>query len=286
MQRRVKVIVFMFFLVFILTASTYGDRREEIFRWGLELEKQATYLARESFEHFKGWSGTISDQEQAILFKSEAFISSCRLFLRLAEASSDYFRQDHLRTNLYNAFIYLARSFKELEEEMKRAQIIPYVLSDCRRTLDRMDYGFSEWPSLDNLAYLHRKYVKVRDETVYLIERRGPGDYIRRAFKNLESIYRYNYDLNRGKNPWESLVEVDYETLNKMEEGSLIDLTFEGRLVIEMSSRPNRSVYLIQGGKKRGITSPSVLQRLGGWSKVFEVPAEVIDRYSEGNPVR
>ncbi|MFQ6110213.1 MAG: hypothetical protein ACE5L7_11745 [Candidatus Aminicenantales bacterium] len=99
-----------FFLLLLLIIPASADRRGEIYRLGLELERQAFSLARSSYEHFKGWGGTITDQEQAILFKSEAFAASCRLFLRLTEEKSDYFPASFLRTNLYNAFIYLTRA--------------------------------------------------------------------------------------------------------------------------------------------------------------------------------
>jgi hypothetical protein len=276
----------VFLISLLLATAAKGDRRSEVYKLGLELEKQASYLAQSSYGHFKGWGGTISDQEQAILFKSEAFAASCRLFLKLTEERSNYFQRNFLRTNLYSAFIYLARSFQELEEEMERGGVRPYALSNCEWILERMDYEFSRWPSPDNLAYLHQKYVKARDETVYMIERRGPGDYMRHAFKNLESIYRYNYDLDRGKNPWEYLVEVSYEILDRMEEGGMIDLNFEGYLIIERGDRPNRPVYLVENGKKKGLTSPGVLQRYGGWANVYEVPAEVILKYPEGEPLK
>lgn len=272
-------------LAFILTVFSYGDRKDNIYRLGLDLERQASNLAQSSYDHFKGWSGTISDQEQGVLFKSEAFAASCQLFLKLTEERSDYFRAGHLRTNLYNAFLYLTRAFRDLENEMKKVRVQPYALSNCRRILDQMDREFSNWPLADNLAYLHKKYVKARDATVHMIERKGPGIYIRHAFKNLESIYRYNYDLKRGKNPWDYLVKVSYDTLDKMEEGPMIDLRFEGYLIIEQSNRPQRPVYLIQRGEKRGLTSPAVLQRFGGWGKVYEVPKEVIDKYPEGEPI-
>jgi hypothetical protein len=273
-------------LLLLLTTIVKGERREEIYRLGLELERQASALAQDSYQHFKGWRGAISDQEQAILFKSEAFAASCRLFLRLTEERSDYFQGNFLRTNLYNAFIYLTHSFRELEKEMERGGIRPYALSNCVRILEQMDRGFSKWPSSDNLAYLHQKYVKAKDDTVYMIERKGPGDYVRHAFKNLESIYRYNYDLKREKDPWKYLVEVSAEILNKMEEGDIIDMNFDGYLIIERGNRPNRPVYLIENGKKRGLTSPRTLQRYGGWGKVFEVPAEVIREYPEGEPIK
>lgn len=286
MKNRTLKFSVVIFHVCILVFFAYGDRRENIYRLGLDLEKQASSLAQSSYDHFKGWSGTISDQEQAVLFKSEAFAASCQLFLKLTEERSDYFRAGYLRTNIYNAFIYLAWAFRELEDEMKRAGVQPYALSNCRRILDQMDREFSKWPSADNLAYLHKKYVKARDATVYMIEKKGAGIYIRHAFKDLESIYRYNYDLKRGKNPWDHLVQVSYDTLDKMEEGPMIDLTFEGYLIIEQSNRPNRPVYLIQNGKKRGLTSPAVLQRFGGWGKVYEVPKEVVDKYPEGESIK
>ena len=285
MNNKVFRILSTLSLVFLLCGAVFGDRRSYIYKLGIGLEEQANSLAQNSYEHFKGWSGEISDQEQAILFKSEDFSASCRLFLRLTEERSGYFNSEYLRTNIYNAFIYLVRAFEDLEEEMRKGGIMPYALRECRNILERIDREFSQWPSADNLAYLHQKYVKVRDVTVYMIERKGPGDYVRRAFKNLESIFRYNYDLKRGKDPWQYLSEVSNETLEKMPEGSMIDLTFEGSLVIEQSNRPNRPVYLIENNKKRGITSPSVLMRFGGWSKVYEIPAEVINKYSEGEPI-
>jgi hypothetical protein len=260
-------------------------QRSRIYDIGMELERQATALAQESFDHFRGWNGTISDQEQAILFKSEAFAASCRLFLKLTEAQSDFFRTDYLRTNLFNAFTFLASSFSELEQAMRRGNVMPYALSDCRNVLSRLEREFSAWPDADNLAYLDQKYVKARNATVYLIEKKNIGTYSKRPFKNLESVFRYNYDLNRGKNPWDHLVETSEDTLNKMRTGAMIDLTFEGKMIIEQSNRQNRGVYLIQNGKKRPLANPNVVARLGGWGRVFEVPREVIDDYPEGDPI-
>jgi hypothetical protein len=269
----------------MLIAAAQADRKQQIYSLALELEKQASFLAQTSFDHFKGWNNNISDEEQAVLFKSEAFLASCRLFLRLTEERSDYYRAGFLRTNLYNAFLYLTRAFQDLEGSMKKAGVMPYAVSDCRSLLNDMDAEFSRWPMSDNLAYLHQKYVKARNDTVYMIERRGPGLYVRHAFKDLESLFRFNYDLKRGKDPWKYLVEVSADTLEKMGEGRMIELTFEGCLVIEQSNRPNRSVYLIENGRKRGLTNPRTVQRFGGWGKVFEVPLEVIAKYAEGNPI-
>jgi hypothetical protein len=268
-----------------LAAFIFADERGNVYSLGLELEKRAVELSESNLEHFKGWNGEVSDEEQAVLFKSESFLASCRLFLRLTEERSDYFRSSYLRTNLFNAFAHLARSFRDLEDEMKKAGILPYALSDCRKILNGMDNEFAKWPSADNLSYLHQKYVKARDATVYMIERRSAGVYVRHAFKDLGSIFRYNYELNRGKDPWKFLVEVPADTLEKIEPGNMIDLDFEGWLIIEQGTRPNRPVYLIEGGKKRGITSPQVLQRFGGWGRVYEVPVEVIRSYLDGVPV-
>lgn len=268
-----------------LFSALRADRRPQIYNLALELEKQASYIAQSSFDHFKGWAGAITDEEQAVLFKSETFLASCRLFIRLTAERSDYFQTGFLRTNLYHAFLYLTQASRDLEETMRKAGVMPYALADCRNLLNAMDAEFARWPMADNLAYLHQKYVKARNDTVYMIERKGPGQYVRHAFKDLESLFRYNYDLKRGKDPWKYLVEVSPETLEKMEEGRMIELTFEGWLVIEQSNRPNRPVYLIENGKKRGLTSPRVVQRFGGWGKVFEVPAEVIAKYPEGDPI-
>jgi hypothetical protein len=283
-NKNLRPSIFIIFLLMLFSASR-ADRREPIYGLALELEKQASFLAQTSFDHFKGWNNNISDEEQAVLFKSEAFLASCRLFLRLTEEGSDYYQSRFLRTNLYNAFLYLTRAFQDVEGSMRKVGVMPFALSDCRSLLNSMDKEFSRWPMSDNLAYLHQKYVKARNEAVYMIERRGPGHYVRHAFQDLESLFRFNYDLKRGKDPWKYLVEVSDDTLDKMEEGEMIELTFEGWLIIEQTSRPNRPVYLIENGKKRGLTSPRVVQRFGGWGKVFEVPLEVIAKYPEGDPI-
>ncbi len=286
LKRKFTAFLMLIFLAgFLASAATV--QRNDIYRLGLDLEEAATYLAESSFEHFKDWDGTISEQEQAILFKSEAFAASCRLFLKLSEQSSDYYVRRHQRTNLYSAYLYLLGAFKELDGEMRRGGVQPYALRDADRILDRMDYEFSRWPAADNLAYLHHKYVKGRNSVVYMIERRGPGEYVLHRFEDLESIFKYNYDLKRGKNPWDHLVEVEESTLDKMEEGSMISLTFEGFLIIEQSNRQGRGVYLIENGKKRGVTSANlIIQRFGGWDNVYEVPAEVIKKYPDGEPIR
>jgi len=228
-----------------LVGSAQADRRGQIFNLGMELAEKANYLAQSSYDQFEGWDGTISDQEQAVLFESEGFAASCRLFVKLTEARSGYFKTTHLRTNLYNAFAYLVRSFRSLEREMRTVGVMPYALRDCARILERIEREFSQWPSVDNLAYLHQKYVKARDATVYMIERRG-----------------------------------------MMPEGSMVDLTFDGLMIMEMTERTHRAVYYIENGKKRGITGSHLVQRYGGWDNVFEVPLEILNKYPLGEPIR
>ena len=285
--RNKMIYVFLILFLFFSQASTANaDRDRNIYELAKELTQLSTHMAQVSYDHYKGWGSEISDQEQAILFEAESFAASSRLFLRLTEERFNYFKTGYLRTNLYNAFVNLTRAYKDLEEESQKVGRVPYSLDDCRRLLERMEYEFSLWPSADNLAYLHQKYIKTLDATVYLIERKGPGEYVRRPFKNLESLFRFNYDQRRGKDPWQHLVEISTETLERMEEEEMVDLTFEDYLVIEMSERSNRPVYLIKDGKKCGITSPSVLERYGGWSKVYEVPADVINAYPDGEDIK
>jgi hypothetical protein len=268
-------------LLFITTARPLtASSRQDIRELGDKLAQQAAYLSQSSFEHFKGWKGEISDSEQAVLFKSEAFAASCRLFLRLSEENSGFFGNDNLRTNLFNAFTFLVRSFRELEQDFRSSG-----LNDCRETLNELERAFSRWPAQDNLAYLHQKFVQAHDRTVYLIERTGVGEYVRRPIADLESLYRFNYLLNRTKDPWKYRVEIERSTLEKMPAGAPIALTFNGCLVMDMNEYPNRPVFLIENNKKRPLSSPAALPRLGGWKAVFEVPASVIASYPQGEPI-
>jgi hypothetical protein len=115
-----------------------------------------------------GWNGIVSDQEQAILFKSEEFTAACRLFSKLAQNQTNYFRLESLRTNLYSASRYVAASFRQLEGQMRlggmqgdfnrmrrdgrpfeqrmnRGTTGPLGLAECRRILDRLEVEFSSW---------------------------------------------------------------------------------------------------------------------------------------------
>lgn len=268
--------------VFLLTAAATlpGSSRQDIRELGDRLARQAATLSQSSFDRFKGWKGEISDSEQAVLFKSEAFAASCRLFLRLSEENGGFSGSDNLHTNLFNAYMFLVRSFRELEKDFQSS-----ALNDCRETLNELERAFSRWPAQDNLAYLHQKFVQANDRTVYLIERTGIGEYVRRPFSSLESLYRFNYLLNHSKDPWKYRVEIERQTLEEMPAGAPIALTFNGCLVMDMNEYPNRPVFLIENGKKRPLSSPAALTRFGGWKAVFEVPASVIESYSPGEPV-
>jgi hypothetical protein len=145
-----------------------GDRRSYVAPLSVDLVRQAEYLSQTSFEYFMGWNGVVSNQEQAILFKSEEFTAACRLFSKLAQGQTNYFRVDSLRTNLYNASLYVAASFRQLEEQMRQGGMQgdfnrmrrdgrpfeqrmnrgtqgPLGLAECRRILDRIEAEFSSW---------------------------------------------------------------------------------------------------------------------------------------------
>ncbi|HSQ35468.1 MAG TPA: hypothetical protein VLQ89_05700 [Candidatus Binatia bacterium] len=258
-----------------------ASSRQDIRALGEQLARQADDLAQRSYDIFKGRKGEISDREQAVLFRTEAFAASCRLFLRLCEENTGFGSGGDLRTTLYNAYAFLTRSFGELEQNFRSGP-----MTDCRDTLSDMERAFAAWPDRDNLAYLHQKFVQADDQTVYVIERRRPGEYLRRPFSDLESLYRFNYLLHRTKDPWKYRVQVERPTLEKMELGEPVALTFNGCLVMDMVAAPNRPVFLIENGKRRPLSSPAALNRFGGWKAVFEVPADVIAPYPMGDPVQ
>jgi hypothetical protein len=145
-----------------------GDRRSFVGPLSLELVRQAEYLSESSYDYFMGWNGTITNPEQAILFKSEEFAASCRLFNRLVQDQTGYFGRDSMRTNLHSAFRYVALSFRQLEEQMRlggvrddfarqrrdgrrfeqrsnRGTTGRFGLAECRRILDRIDSEITSW---------------------------------------------------------------------------------------------------------------------------------------------
>jgi hypothetical protein len=281
MKKNILFSTFVLASLLFTSEAILASNRQEIQELGDKLAQQAAYLAQSSFDQFRGWKNEISDQEQAVLFKSEAFAASCRLFLRLAEENNGFSGSDNLRTNLFNAYTFLARSFRELESNFQS-----YALNDCRETMKDLERSFERWPAIDNLAYLQQKFVQARDQTVYLIERRQPGEYVRRPFVNLESLFRYNYLQKRSSDPWKYKVQVADSTLEKMAVGPPIALTFDNCLIMDLVEYPDRPVFLIENGKKRPLASPAALNRFGGWKAVFAVAAPILETYPLGEPVQ
>ena len=71
-MKKISLWVFAFFIFFFLNAvNATSDTKQSVYNLGLELERQASLIAQSSFEHFKGWNNTISDEEQAVLFIEE-----------------------------------------------------------------------------------------------------------------------------------------------------------------------------------------------------------------------
>ena len=137
MKKNVMLFALAVFMVAAFAQEAFASSRQDIQELGDKLAQQAANLAQSNFDHFKGWKNEISDREQAVLFKSEAFAASCRLFLRLSEENNGFTGSDNLRTNLFNAFTFLARSFSELEKDFQS-----YDLNDCRETLNDLERAF------------------------------------------------------------------------------------------------------------------------------------------------
>lgn len=279
----------------------YGPDQDE--RWdqggrvvslAAELERRASDAARSVSDLLLDRSGALADDQIAALYAAEGFAASSRLFLRLTERGSGYASRISSRTGLERAYRYLARNFNELEDAARRVGIQPYALGDCVSILRRMEAELGGGVIVDDYVDRGRaaeeewdgKYAKGRGVEVFLIERRGTGDFVRRPFKNLESLFKYNYDRDRGKNPWGFTADIPSNTLERMRKGAMIERTFEGQMLIETGTLPNRSVYLIRGGQRHGLTRPELVARYGGWGKVFEVPRDVIDAYTEGEPIK
>lgn len=144
------------------------DYRVNLSTLSRELLEQAEYLSESSYEYFMGWNGVINNNEQAVLFKTEEFASACRLFYKLLQDQSGYYRHETLSTNLYSAFRYLRAEFRQLEqrmgkvgfrddfgrlrrdgrsfERMRKQQATRRMgLAECRRLLDRMESAFRYW---------------------------------------------------------------------------------------------------------------------------------------------
>ncbi|MHB8055148.1 MAG: hypothetical protein ACYDH3_07880 [Candidatus Aminicenantales bacterium] len=281
----------------------YPDRRydssDRLVQYAADLEEQADGIAEaisnQIYDRYESWS----EAEVKAIYGSEKFLASCRVFHRLAERSSDdasqrYSTRSSSRSGLDGAFQYLVREFDDFEAVARRAGIRTYDLTKCADLIKRMEReignrrSFSQ-TTVERSELEHRdwegKYAKGSGAAVYLIERQG-RDLVRRPFKNLESLFKYNFDADRGGNPWSQVADVPAETLDRMKVGEEIERTFEGQMIIEPGTKENRPVYLIQGGKKRGLANSILILRYGGLKKVREVPKEIIDAYPEGEPIR
>ena len=283
-----KFLTFITILSFSVIVFAYIPSfiKKDLLKLTDELEAKAIIVAQRSYEHFKDWDGVISDSEQRVLFNSSNFIASIKLFRKLLTESESYYSNRYINTNLYNAFRYIADYFDKLKESMYSLRISPYELRDIEYILNDMEGEFSRWGSSTNLSYLSSHYVKGRGDTVYFIQREGIGKYVKRPFKNLESLYAFTFFKMKKKDPWKLLKKISLKVLSTIPDGKPIDETFEGRLVFEKSKRSNRPVYLIKGGKKCPLASPSVLNRYGGWKAVYEIPREIIDSYPLGETIR
>jgi hypothetical protein len=143
-----------------------GDRRPSVQQLSGNLVREAEFLSKTSFDHFKGWNGEISNKEQAVLFKTEEFAAACRLFNRLTQDQTNYFRRDSLQTNLHNASRYVEIAFRQLEDQIRQSGMqrefdrtrrdirpgqqqsgatAPLGLPECRRILDRIEDEFTNW---------------------------------------------------------------------------------------------------------------------------------------------
>ncbi len=284
--------------------SARGYDYEPVQRWdepgrlvdlARNLAERAAEIAESMEDQIDNRYGSWSDNKIEALFASENFAAAGRAFHRLAEKAG-YGSRYSERSGLVRAYRYLIRAYDDLESAA-RGGVRIYALSDCASILRRIERELNgggnrtfEGENRVERDQLQENdwdgnYVKGRDATVYLIERRGAGEFVRRPFKNLESLFKYNYDQDRGDNPWGHVAEVPVETLNRMRTGDSIDRSFEGLMVVEPGTLPNRPVFLIQGGKKRGLTKADLVLRYGGWKKVFEIPKEIIAAYPDGEPI-
>lgn len=277
------------------TTPSY-DPYARLAEYAAELENRTIDIVEAVSNQVIDTYGAWSDDQIAVLFASEGFASSSRVFRRLTERAGGSASRTSTRPGLERALRYVVRDYEALESASRLSGIRLYALTDCAAILRRIERELGVGPSFNDpgpalppppvLEDWDGKYAKGRDAAVFLIEKGNGGVFLRRPFKNLESLFKYNYDQDRGKNPWDHLVEIPAARLDRMRAGTPIVRTFEGLMLIEQGTKPDRSVYLIRNGKKHGLTRPELVARFGGWKKVFEVPRDVIAEYPDGDPIR
>jgi len=104
-----------------------------------DLERRAVDFARSASDQIIDRGGTLMDDQIAVLFASEGFAASSRLFLRMTERGSGYTARMSSRSGLDRAYRYLNRDFNNLEETAGRAGIRLYALSECASILRRLN---------------------------------------------------------------------------------------------------------------------------------------------------
>jgi hypothetical protein len=78
MSHKTCKLCLLLFLLSPIGLTATGDTRGNIYKLGVDLERTASQLAQSNYEHFRGWNAEFTDVEQSALFKSEAFVASCR----------------------------------------------------------------------------------------------------------------------------------------------------------------------------------------------------------------
>ncbi len=276
------------------------DRSERLADLAVDLERKAVEIIEDvnsrffdrnlSYDRNRTWA----DDQVEILFAAETFASSTRVFRRLAEGDRSFDSRMAVRQGMERAYRILFRDFENIDAAARRGRLSTYALSDCRDLLRRIDREIGPGGVRPNDPITPNqlgqdnwigRYVKGPGSSVFLIERRADGAFVKQPFNNLESLFKYNYDQDRGENPWGYMADVSAAELSRMRTGNPIERTFEGQMIIETGTSTNRSVYFIQGGKKRGLTKPELVARYGGWKKVFQVPRDIINGYPDGEPI-
>lgn len=293
------------------------DVRSRISQEANQLVMASEKLAFDSYNFLKGYNNAINADEQAVLFKTESFAASSRLFAKLA-ADSNWYTEGYLRTNMFTAFTYLTQSFQELRNTVESTQnkyqwsnrwqdnrpLPSYALGEVGMRINSIEYLYKGWPSSENPIYLSNanKYVQNphpnEGAPVYMIRRLGEGVYEKVPFSSLEALFVYHQKfLKRGTKawPWDNNVTTSWETLKSLATSNeTLTFAFQSGDAIVVGGgapkgkweSPNSGVKLVTGpGQATGFGSPEELAAhfklpvSKAWDKVYRVPQEVFDRY-------
>ncbi len=272
--------IFISVSLLLVLVPVFADRLDNILKLADELQQTANAYAEANYRYLCEIKREIDREDQLFLYQSFGFARQVEFFFRLLNDWKYTRSENYFRTNIFNSF----SSLVELFYGFKGRSTDRYLVQ-MEKIVQKIETEFSLWPDKKNLAYLHLKYIKANDQTVYLIEKTGTARYCKRPFASLEALFRYNYQLNRGPDPWKYLEKLSPEELQEIPEGEPINLTFENLLVMSITKRQDRPVYLIKNGKKCPLSSPAALNRYGGWKAVYELPDEIIALYPQGDAV-